>query len=427
MSNEMKNKSLEIFSISFISIVFGVSMFWKRKKEIKKIKKLWSKKTTLKELETMARKNKKLPEVCIVQGILKSDNFIQPFLFKSKLTSLFKDKGILEKKILISELFVTRLSSKLRRPDVSQRDNIQKPRKTRTNVFFQREEANNIQLESICGNYSANLILPDESRVLSHGDDPNLFLSTEVVYDPFYTKSSPIEGIKYHHLSKYIHLDVETENDTNVIDWSRTESIKNVITLNLLQEIGENSNNLWKWIPKTFYGGELPTWGKWLEKEMISFEEYKKRLIESKELIFKNSEFENDYGVLSAIEKDNGFRAVSLSIPNNERVTIVAKPIANVGDDGKFSIQLVSSDSTVKDLKFRIIKGEGVSDLLSQKRKGLYYLYIWISLASACGLIVSLYELSKDRLPDNLKFFFSHWWERIEKKVLNALHNVLKI
>jgi hypothetical protein len=404
MTNEKKeNDPLTNIVLGATGTVFGLSMALKKFRNTKKIKRLWNQNMTLKKLEDLAKQNQ-LPKVCIIPGTLKSNEFIKPFLFESpSLISHFNVREIVNQPILISEVLVTRLSCKI---ETKKDKEVRYGRNVRTNIHFARENSKNLQLESSCGNYSASLELPDTSKVLSHGDDPSLFLT---VPDAKLQFSKSIEGSNYEHLSKFIYLDVETNNETEIPEIGLNSSA----SLNLLKEIGEKSTSKeWKWIPKTFYDGELPKWGKWLDIEMVTFKQYFERLLESAELRNQNSDkkFKRD--------KENGFRVVSLAIPNNEKVTIVARPSAILGKDGNISIRLLPFEGTEEDFHFRILKGHDISNLILQHKKGIKA-YLSLAIASLLLFLYSFYDLLKEHSPENIKKGINWMINRIKMAIIN--------
>jgi hypothetical protein len=411
MTKEKENDPLKSIVVGATGTIFGFTMAFKKLVHIKNIKNLWKQNTTLKKLEDLAKHQQKLPKVCIIPGILKSNEFIKPLLFETpQLLSNFKNKEILNQQILISEVLVTRLSCKIvRTKDKTER----KKRGTRTNVHFESRISKNIQLESSCGNHSAFLEFPDTSRVLSHGEDPSLFLTVENAQFGFDNQNEKtIEGSKYEHLSKFIYLDVETKNETEF--FSPIDSIP----FNILKEIGEKSTSKdWKWIPKTFYDGDLPKWGKWLTTETVTFKEYFDRVSEAAELHIKNAIALFD--ISKSRSEENGYRIVSLAIPNNEKVTIVAKPTAIIGNDGNVSIQLNPIEETEKEFKFRILKGHDISNLVLHSKKG-FNLYIFFAFTSLLLFLKSFYDLLREHSPGNVRQAMDWVINRIKMAIMNA-------
>jgi hypothetical protein len=77
----------KIFSIGFFSFVIFLAS--KKKRFFPKFKKLWTARTTIKKLENLVKMNKKLPDVCVIPGILNSNHFIKPILFEPKFIPSF--------------------------------------------------------------------------------------------------------------------------------------------------------------------------------------------------------------------------------------------------------------------------------------------------------------------------------------------------
>jgi hypothetical protein len=359
---------------------------------LKKNKKLISSRTTIQKLEKLAKANKKLPDVCIIPGILKSDNFIKPILFDSKLVPFFENKNILNQKILISDVLVTRMSLN---------------KTKRTNVHFLRESAENVYLSSSCGKYSAFLEFHKNGREMFHEDDLSLFFPSKIVIANFFHGTEK-DDFHPQDLSDFVCLNIETKTETEVQNKNGS--------FDLIQEIGRKSPNKWKWIPKTFYNENLPELRNHLNNEMIPYEDYKERVNEALEFT-KNSNGEMSEAEFSKIrEKENGFRVFSLAIPDNEKVTIVAKPISQVGTNGDVSIHLVPfSNEDKKNFYFQIIKGHGFSNMILQ-----YKLALGFTLSA---LIISFFfMILSETLPEKIK---NEMEIKIEQKRLDFL-NFLK-
>jgi hypothetical protein len=286
---------------------------------------------------------------------------------------------ILDKKILISDTLVTKLTY-----DQNSKET------TRSNVHFLREAAENIQLSSTCGKYSVSINFNEHDRVINQDDDPSLFFPSNTVFANFFYGKGKKEFHPEHDLSKYVFFKSEVKKKED------NESLR------LIQEIGQKSPRNWKWIPNTFYNEILPEWGKYLNNEIVPFEEYQRRIFEISNWDIQDSDQKrgmDDASGLSNIRGvENKFQVFSLAIPNNEKVTIVAKPIAHYGMNGEVSIQLVPFEIE-ENYHFQIVKGHNISKTIVLFKFAFYYQITFIVMLT---ILVVLYNVLPEKILNEI-------------------------
>eukprot|EP00854_Cymbomonas_tetramitiformis_P017413 gene17413-20723_t len=355
-----------IGAVGAAAVAFGTNGVIRTQKEKKQITTLFQERTTVKGLEEKAASGQALPPVVLVCGELASGNIMQ--------------RALGGRPTAVRQMLLTRLSPTARweeekkevekdgkKETIIIRKLVRSPKSTRYTVATVREEAPDLHLKGLEG-HRANLKLPPVEDDLSR-NSPTLFLTVADVLQEFF-QSSELEaktglkvansdiastGSRFKHLSKFITRDEEPKGD---------------LPAGFLRECASKMEALkpggsrWVWHPDGYY--DNGTYGTYRTVEKVSAEALILRASIAAAENNRLSPYQDENTSLYDLrDKEHAFRFVDLSIPTNEKVTVLARPVR----DGGRKIMLCDPPEEVDGMKFRfrILKGHSADNLLAHR------------------------------------------------------------
>jgi hypothetical protein len=273
-------------------------------------------KTTVRGLAQQAAKGEPLPKTVLLHGWLKARGGpVQSIAMQCQqlrplvrqidqprdvnMTNIVDDFSkriaVMERNLVLSELFITRLSCEatileVNDSEASNRD----PRATRFNVLHHRQASDGLHVVDDSG-AAADVVLPDFTKEqLERGESPPSLLSLPEVLNEF--KRSWLGGEEvgrrermhdvhalppFSHLSKFIHLDKTSDTDNGEFGGSSGGESS-------LEELGRLIPNDWLWAGKGFYDNRPGSWSSYPGSDFVSYRTFAKRLVVAAE---ENSQY----------------------------------------------------------------------------------------------------------------------------------------
>ena len=439
--SEYQNGQMYV-ALGVAAVVFAGRSMNRVRTEFAIIKEMWSRQTTLHELKRRLRAGASVPDTVLIKGTLTArgrrvsstaskvaelkplmGNIEQPpnfFLdlgekvlsgevklpkgfdleneFKFDDVERVEDdfssrQAILEKNLVISELFVTRLGCEARKIVTKDKNGhrkekiTRKPHRARFNVLHHRKVAEGLEIMDSYGSRAGVKLEDFGSAEMLANESPSLFLSLPDPMKEFKqffrtTNMGKIVGIgnadkPLSHLSKFLHLDQQSETDTGAFS---TRSSRTA-----LDDLGHLFPDGWLWSGNGFYDNNPGYWSSYSGVEIVNFKEFKSRMsVAAKENArSQDATTMSTTGMQQARDEENCFRVSEIGIPNHSDVVILGKPQLTLGNDADGNDLIITppdqpeSWSNVSDPRFklRILKGHTVDNLLKH-RSGAMQAYL---------------------------------------------------
>ena len=404
------------------------------RKEFAIIQQMWSKNTTLYQLKEKARAGIPLPDIVLVKGTLTArgrpvssvaskvaelkpligsieqpSNFFLdlgakvlsgevklPKGFDLEKVYKFDDverveddfssrQAILEKNLVVSELFVTRLGCEARKEvtkdkNGNRRERITRsPRRARFNVLHHRQVADGLELMDSYGDRAGIKLEDFGSAEMAANESPSLFLSLPDPLKEFKqffrtTSMGKVMNIAnadkpLSHLSKFLHLDQQSKTDTGAFSTRSSRAA--------LDDLGRLFPHGWLWSGKGFYDNNPGSWSAYAGVETLDYIDFKRRMLQAAELNakYQSATKMSTNSMRLARDEENCFRVSEIGIPNYSDVVVLGKPQLTLGNNADGNDLIIAppdqptSWANISDprFNFRILKGHTIDNLMKHR------------------------------------------------------------